>query len=176
MAKQARPQLGFSEAIKLANSRLLDFSGRSRRSEFWWWMLLVLLASEIIPLLIFNQIANVIACIIIMLFGLSITVRRLHDTNHSAVWVYVSFAIGIFSHLYTVTSSYYERIMDIMLNEGFDPNKVLKAVDNNLSELGVIMTSNILWSIASIIVIVYCLRDSDQGENDYGESPKYFDV
>ena len=35
----AKPQLGFSEAVKLAFGKITQMSGRSRRSEFWWFML-----------------------------------------------------------------------------------------------------------------------------------------
>ena len=30
------PQLDFTEAVKLSWSKLTQFTGRSRRSEFWW--------------------------------------------------------------------------------------------------------------------------------------------
>ena len=40
-----KPQLSVAEAVKLALGRLTDFSGRSRRSEFWWWMAIVILVN-----------------------------------------------------------------------------------------------------------------------------------
>lgn len=32
------PQLSFSEAFNSATSKIFQFTGRSRRSEYWWTM------------------------------------------------------------------------------------------------------------------------------------------
>ena len=74
---RALPQLDFIEAIKLASSRILDFKGRSRRSEFWWWMLVVIVVGWIISMFANNLLANAVLSIICMFFGLSATARRL---------------------------------------------------------------------------------------------------
>lgn len=41
----ASPQLGFSEALNASTSKIFQFTGRSRRSEFWWTQVLVFLVS-----------------------------------------------------------------------------------------------------------------------------------
>ena len=74
-------KLSFSEGIKLASSRLLQFDGRSRRSEFWWWYLALCIPS---------WIGNLIGGVVGMVISLAVTVclipagaRRLHDTGRS---------------------------------------------------------------------------------------------
>ncbi|MBO6032315.1 MAG: DUF805 domain-containing protein, partial [Prevotella sp.] len=83
---RALPQLGFAEAVKLASSRILDFKGRSRRSEFWWWMLIVLVANWVFSLFISDLLVSSIISTIVMFFGLAATARRLHDADKSAWW------------------------------------------------------------------------------------------
>ena len=78
---KALPQLGFVEAVKLASSRILDFKGRSRRSEFWWWMLIVMIANWVITSFVSNLLVSSIIATIIMFFGLAVTVRRLQDSG-----------------------------------------------------------------------------------------------
>ena len=82
---KALPQLGFVEAVKLASSRILDFKGRSRRSEFWWWMLIVMIANWVITSFVSNLLVSSIIATIIMFFGLAVTVRRLQDSGKSAL-------------------------------------------------------------------------------------------
>ena len=83
------PTLGFSEACKLASSRITDFKGRSRRSELWWWMLVVMVANMVIGMFFTaNLLLSAIVAIIVMFFGLAVTVRRVQDTGKSAMWVY----------------------------------------------------------------------------------------
>ena len=64
------PSLGFIEAVKLASSRILEFKGRSRRSEFWWWMLVVIITNWVITAFASSLLVSAIMSIIIMFFGL----------------------------------------------------------------------------------------------------------
>ena len=41
-----KPQLSFTEALREARGKLLQFNGRSRRSEFWWCALALLIAES----------------------------------------------------------------------------------------------------------------------------------
>ena len=75
------PSLGFIEAVKLASSRILEFKGRSRRSEFWWWMLVVILTNWVITAFAPSLLVSAIMSIIIMFFGLAATARRLQDSG-----------------------------------------------------------------------------------------------
>jgi uncharacterized membrane protein YhaH (DUF805 family) len=80
----------FGESISNCYSNYATFSGRASRSEFWFFNLfhfiIVCVACALIPvgiaLLVFSALAN-------LLPSLSVTVRRLHDTDHSGWWYWI---------------------------------------------------------------------------------------
>ena len=172
---RALPQLGFVEAIRLASSRILDFKGRSRRSEFWWWILIVLVAnwtltSFVSELLIGSVIANME-----MFFGVAATARRLQDADKSAWWVYISYALGIISNIYSATSPAIKNLMEDATNGSFDPDTVIKVWGHNAGELLFLSGVSILFAIFALIVFIMCLKDSDPQTTEHGDSPKYVD-
>jgi MFS family permease len=81
-----RPGPGASIAAALA--RLIDFSGRSRRSEFWWFTL-ALLGVTLVLFIVGTLISSlsVLATIApaVMLLALPAAVRRTHDLGKSAM-------------------------------------------------------------------------------------------
>ena len=165
------PTLGFVEACKLASSRLTEFSGRSRRSELWWWMLVVMIINEVASLFSTNLLVSAIISIIVMFFGLSVTVRRVQDTGKPAFWVYLSYGLGIIYQLYIALSGTMASLVE-MVQQG-DMEKISEFAESNMGDFGVMSGIGTLWSIASIVVIVFCLLDSDPQANKYGDSPKY---
>lgn len=70
------------------------FNGRSRRSEFWYFALFNSMAA--IALMIIDISAGThyaflgIYCVAVLLPGLGVSIRRLHDTNRSGWWVLVN--------------------------------------------------------------------------------------
>lgn len=94
----------FTEAVVTCFRKYVDFSGRARRSEFWWWALFVFLVDLIVnaiggfqPILIilgrgpsgestvWSVIAGIVS-LVLLLPGLAVFVRRLHDTDRSGWW------------------------------------------------------------------------------------------
>ena len=167
------PSLGFVEAVKLASGRILDFKGRSRRSEFWWWMLVVIIANWVITAFAPNLLVSGIMSIIIMFFGLAATARRLQDSGKSAVWVYISYALGCVTQLYTGTSTTVNKIMDELSTGSFSNSAIEKIVEKGSEDLVLLSCLSLAMGIFAIIVIIMCLLDSTRGANKYGESPKY---
>ena len=167
------PTLGFVEAIKLAWSRITDFKGRSRRSEFWWWMLIVIVANWILSLFSSNLMVNAILAIIIMFFGLAVTARRLHDTGKSALWVYISYALGCFLQLFSATSPTVNKMMDELSSGHVNQHALEKIVENGAGEMMSISLISFIAGILALIVIIMCCMDSKPEPNKYGESPKY---
>ncbi len=108
----------FPEAIRLAlRERLFDYRGRSRRSEYWWFWALYLIvwtATYFIfigAVLILAQdggdpgVAGIIVLIlyllcnlVLMVPGIAVTVRRLHDLDRTGWWVLTVFIpfLGLF--------------------------------------------------------------------------------
>ena len=167
------PSLGFVEAVKLASGRILDFKGRSRRSEFWWWMLVVIIVNWVITTFAPSLLVSGIMSIIIMFFGLSATARRLQDSGKSAVWVYISYALGCVTQLYTGTSTTVNKIMDELSTGSFSNSAIEKIVEKGSGDLVLLSCLSLAMGIFAIIVIIMCLLDSTRGANKYGESPKY---
>lgn len=78
-----------------------DFSGRSRRKEYWYFILVSLLIS--IPLLIIDNMTGTfnaqvglgllsgIFSLAILFPSVAVTVRRLHDTGRSGWWFLIAF-------------------------------------------------------------------------------------
>ena len=167
------PTLGFVEAVKLASSRILDFKGRSRRSEFWWWMLVVLVVGYVLTMFSTNLMVNAIISIIYMFCGLSVTARRLQDSGKSALWVYISYALGCIVQILTATSTGMNKLMEELSYGAINEHAIEKIVENNAGEFAALSGAGFIAGIFAIIVIIMCLLDSTPGPNKYGESPKY---
>lgn len=100
------PKMKMLEAYKKMWTSAFDFKGRARRSEYWqaWTVnvliiLVLTMLAHILGVLVFLQIIYALAAIIPCL---SLSVRRLHDTNRSGrlLWliltVYGGLALFVF--------------------------------------------------------------------------------
>ena len=172
---RALPQLGFVEAVKLASSRILDFKGRSRRSEFWWWMLIVLVANWVFSLFISDFLVSSIISTIVMFFGLAATARRLHDADKSAWWVYISYALGIANNIFVATSPVMNKMMEEARSGFTDEKAIQKIFTSGASDFGISFIIGLVFFIFALIVFFMCLKDSEPQTTEYGDSPKYVD-
>lgn len=87
--------MGFSEAIKSVFSQYATFTGRASRSEYWYFTLFNLIVyigsiilSVVIPLILMLYMVFSIAVIIP---GIAVGVRRLHDIGKSGWWYLIVF-------------------------------------------------------------------------------------
>lgn len=92
-------------ALKRFFTRAFRFKGRSSRSEFWWVQLflfiisaaffIVSLGAGVDPDDVNNPlgIANAIFNLIILVPGLSLTWRRLHDAGFAGPWWFIIFTV-----------------------------------------------------------------------------------
>jgi len=88
--------VGFGDAIAEAFRNMFNYTGRASRSAYWWFALFEVLAwvGVLILAVIFaalhvpaiSILLYVAAVIGSILVGLSLTVRRLHDTDRSGFW------------------------------------------------------------------------------------------
>ena len=167
------PTLGFTEAVKLASSRILDFKGRSRRSEFWWWMIVVQLVGFCVSLFISNMLVSSIWAILYMFCGLSATARRLQDTGKSAIWVYISYALGCVSNLYVSTSDAIAAFMDKMDSAHPSQAAIEKIAMQYAGDFAIMGLLGCIFMVSCLIVFIMTLIDSKPTANKYGPSPKY---
>ena len=130
--------VSFIEAIKLYFKNYANFSGRSSRSEYWW----VYLAEQIVfmPLYMFSNVLQVliendqnagvailgvivglisaVLGLALLIPGLSLGCRRLHDIGKSGWWQLLAF----------------------------------------------------IPCIGGIILLIWTIKESDPGENEYGDT------
>ena len=177
---RALPQLGFVEAVKLAAGRLLDFNGRSRRSEFWWWMAVIFLAKVALAFILPSRfvIPALIIDILIMACALSVTARRLQDAGYNAFWVYLSYALGIATSVYQVTGKMVEFMNDYRTfiesyGTKFKEAQLEALMEEYSSTLMIYGALLLAWLITSLVVVILCFLDSKPVANKYGPSPKY---
>ncbi|MCV9998976.1 DUF805 domain-containing protein [Pararhizobium sp. YC-54] len=72
------------------------FSGRASRSEFWWFALfnvIVAIAATIVDATIGIELFSIAAGLALLLPGLGVAVRRLHDTDRTGWWVLIALTI-----------------------------------------------------------------------------------
>ena len=107
--------MGFLAAVGSAYTNILNFSGRASRAEFWWFQLYVFMVNFAIclamfgfmfskPELLFQLETNpaileeslpwagtyfVANIIFLVIPGISIVVRRLHDIDRSGWWYFI---------------------------------------------------------------------------------------
>lgn len=94
------PKTGFVGAIKKGFRGYVVWNARSTRSEYWWWTLfavIVAVVASIIDTAVFSTDMStggfgpvgVITGLALFLPGLSLWIRRLHDTDRSGWWVWI---------------------------------------------------------------------------------------
>lgn len=85
--------MSFTEAVLSVFSKYAVFSGRAGRPEFWWFALFNVIASLILAVLdkfLFGyEILGAIYGLVVLLPGLGVAVRRLHDIGRSGWWLLV---------------------------------------------------------------------------------------
>ena len=85
--------MNFSQAISSGFENYTNFRGRSVRSEYWYWSLfnvLVTVAGWIVDSSIRTSLVSALVGLALFLPGLAVTFRRLHDTDHSGWWIWIS--------------------------------------------------------------------------------------
>ncbi len=93
------PRTSFIGAIKKGFRGYVVWNARSTRAEYWWWTLFVIivaLVATIIDSVLFSSDmlpgagpVYLITTLALFLPGLSVWIRRLHDTDRSGWWVWI---------------------------------------------------------------------------------------
>ena len=94
--------MDFQTSIKTCFNKYADFSGRALRSELWWFVLFGFLGgiiTTIIDIMILGYSiesygpVNIIFTVVLILPGIAVTARRLHDINKSGWWQLIELTI-----------------------------------------------------------------------------------
>lgn len=163
----AKPQPSFPEAVKEGYHRVFDFSGRTRRSDFWWFMLAFIICYFILTNLskAFLPLMGAAVCdLAVLFFALSITVRRLQDRGASKWWVISSYvALAVYS-LYIYGTGIGEELTSINPN----PDTIMEAYSDPVFIISLSITM-----LTGLVTFILCLLDGKPQPNKYGPSPKY---
>jgi uncharacterized membrane protein YhaH (DUF805 family) len=161
--------------------RYADFSGRSRRMEYWMWVVfqaLIAIAFLVVLLavggaaLMSGDPAQMVAVggIVILLYllwallgliffipNLAVTVRRLHDTNRSGWWVLAPwgpYLLMIFASAAIVGTT-------------------SKPDETTLGMMGLVMiVLGLAALVLGLVVLVFLFLEGTKGPNQYGPDPK----
>ena len=83
--------VSFPDAIRLGFQHYFDFRSRSTRAEYWWWVLFVILTQQ--ALNVVNIRIGILFGLAVLIPGLALGTRRLHDINKSGWWLLMWFCI-----------------------------------------------------------------------------------
>jgi uncharacterized membrane protein YhaH (DUF805 family) len=85
--------VNFGQAVQSVLSQYVGFAGRARRSEYWWFFLFNVIVSVVFAIIdaaIGSQILGAIVSLALLLPGIAVTLRRLHDTGRTGWWVWIA--------------------------------------------------------------------------------------
>jgi uncharacterized membrane protein YhaH (DUF805 family) len=99
------------ETIKICFQNYVAFNGRAKRAEFWYFFLFSFLGAiclSILDMAIFPRnevgVLSLIFTVLTFLPYISVTCRRLHDTNRSGWWQGLPYAVMLFAGFLTIIS------------------------------------------------------------------------
>ena len=131
------------------------FSGRAPRAEYWWYTLATTILSFLVDFI--DKAAGDTSLIsgafnfALILPGLAVTVRRLHDVDRSGWWL-LGFIVPI-AALGTLGAA---ASMDSPSFDGMTASIVI---------LGLVLV------ILGIVLLIFTIKPGTQGSNDYGPDP-----
>jgi uncharacterized membrane protein YhaH (DUF805 family) len=88
------PSMGMADAVRIVLTKYADFSGRARRSEYWWFFLanfIVSIVAAILDQAVGFPLLQIVLGLALLIPGIAVGVRRLHDTGRSGWWLLIAF-------------------------------------------------------------------------------------
>jgi len=84
-----------TESVETCFKKYATFEGTARRSEYWWFFLFNFVVSMVLALMVPK--VSYVYSLLVLLPGIAVTTRRLHDTDRSGWWQLISFVpfVGI---------------------------------------------------------------------------------
>lgn len=88
--------MDFTQAVSTGFAKYVEFGGRASRSEYWYWTLfavLVTVIGNIIDGVLGINAVSMIVGLGLLLPGLAVSARRLHDIDRTFWWVLLAFTV-----------------------------------------------------------------------------------
>jgi uncharacterized membrane protein YhaH (DUF805 family) len=169
--------------------RYAEFSGRSRRMEFWMWVLFQFLlgCAFLIVMMALGGTALMsgdprqliamggVVLLLYMLYGiiglaffipsLAVTIRRLHDTDRSGWWVMLYWG----PYLLMIVSSMV--IGATAASAGGEPTQGGVMAGGALA-----LIAMLIWLVGCVVLLVFMFLEGTKGPNRYGPDPKQPDT
>ena len=93
-------QRDFQGSVRIVLEKFADFTGRAPRSEFWWWVLFTVILDIGVSIigalldLVFGghfmlHLLRLLLALALIVPGLAVAVRRMHDSDRSGWWLLV---------------------------------------------------------------------------------------
>jgi uncharacterized membrane protein YhaH (DUF805 family) len=104
--------MSFQDAVRVCLGRYADFGGRARRSEYWWFIVftaVVTTIASVVDAIVGTQFGNnyglfqLLAALALLLPGLAVGARRLHDVGRSG-WMLLILIIPVIGALILVVA------------------------------------------------------------------------
>lgn len=144
--------LASDKAIWSCFKKYAVFKGRANRFEFWSFFLFYVFVSVVLGIIPFVKVIAGILSLACLLPYLAVTVRRLHDTGKSWVWILLPL-VGILFFIPAIFSA--DGDIEDLITYG----------------LVWVLIGGILYLAGEIVLIVFCAQASQKGENKYGPEP-----
>lgn len=138
--------------------KYFQLSGRARRAEFWlFWFIAVFIFSVISVIDDGIGLLSGLFYLFIIIPSITVSVRRLHDTDRSGYWFLLALLLG--------------GVLGGVLGVGVLPGVVVG--EEVLPEvLPVVLPLTVAWIVVDLILLVFYCLDGTKGENRYGPDPK----
>ncbi len=86
--------MSFVEAIQSGFQNYVNFNGRSLRSAYWFWVLFAIIVNVVsyaIDYALGISLINPLSSLALLLPGIAVSVRRLHDIDRTGWWLLLGF-------------------------------------------------------------------------------------
>jgi uncharacterized membrane protein YhaH (DUF805 family) len=88
--------VGFGDAVRGGVGNIFTYRGRASRSAFWWFALLEVIAYLIVSWIsdestVAGIIVDILVALPLILCGIALAVRRLHDSGRTGWWWWIGF-------------------------------------------------------------------------------------
>lgn len=151
------PARTFGQSIVVCLENYFQFSGRASRSEYWFFFLFLILVNMLATMIdvslfsydfddTFAPLSTVLA-LILFFPSISVTWRRLHDTNKSGWW----------SGGFMLVWLFYLMFLGVISN--------IASSEVALFYMGILIFGSIAYSI---VIIVFLCTKGDLSENRFG--------
>ncbi|RIL72701.1 DUF805 domain-containing protein [Staphylococcus devriesei] len=161
------------EAYKLFWQNYLNIEGRTRRRHYWLATLCNILVLILLGLIfgiltsifkdgeIFFDIIYEIIDLVLLIGLFTMSVRRFHDIGHTMTIPVIMLICMLIREIETLADTYFHVSLD----------NFFTGVVGTIVTI-VIGAISFALLIISIIALIYCIKDSEQGSNTYGPNPK----